>query len=330
MVPARTSVEELGDVAAGRGGAAVPADVAEEDVGERDVDVVGDADDADGRAGPGDRQRGGHGLGGADALHRRVDTDAVGELEHEGVRFVAAGLDDVGGAERAGQRLAGRVAAQGDDPLGAEAVRGEDGGEADGAVTDDGDRAARLDAGADGGVVPGRHHVGQGQQRPQHGVGVAGAGDRDEGAVGERDADGFALAAVDGAVAEVAAGDAADRRAVQAVRAGAVAVDERGDHQVADGDGGDVAADVFDDADELVADRADGVVGLAAVVPEVRPAHAAQHDPHDGVGRLLDDRIRSGPDRDRPGPVEDGCTHQMTPRREVPPRCGPPNHHRAT
>jgi hypothetical protein len=56
---------------------------------------------------------------------------------------------------------------------------------------------------------------------------VAGAGDRDEGAVGERDADGFALAAVDGAVAEVAAGDAADRRTVEAVRAGAVAVDER-------------------------------------------------------------------------------------------------------
>ena len=91
---------------------------------------------------------------------------------------------------------------------------GEDGGEADGAVTDDGDGVAPLDAGADGGVVAGRHHVGQGQQRAQHGVGVAGAGDRDEGAVGERDADGFALAAVDGAVAEVAAGDAADRRAV--------------------------------------------------------------------------------------------------------------------
>ena len=58
-------------------------------------------------------------------------------------------------------------------------------------------------------------------------------------------------------------------------RAGAVAEDERGDHQIAGGDGRDVAADVFDDADELVADRADGVVGLAPVVPEVRPAHAA-------------------------------------------------------
>ena len=47
-------------------------------------------------------------------------------------------------------------------------------------------------------------------------------------------------------------------------------------------DGGDGAADLFDDADELVADRADGMVGLAAVVPEVRPAHAGQDNPHDG------------------------------------------------
>jgi hypothetical protein len=82
------------------------------------------------------------------------------------------------------------------------------------------------------------------------------------------------------------------------VRAGAVAVDERCDHQITARHGGHVAADLLDDADELVADRADGVVGLAAVVPKVRPAHAAHHDPHHRIARFLDDRIRSGADRD--------------------------------
>ena len=52
-----------------------------------------------------------------------------------------------------------------------------------------------------------------------------------------------------------------------------------------------LGADVLDDADELVADGADGVLGLAPVVPEVRAAHAGQHHPHDRVGRLLDGRV---------------------------------------
>ena len=55
---------------------------------------------------------------------------------------------------------------------------------------------AGLDLGADGGVVAGGHDVGERQQRAQHLVGVAGAGDGDERAVGERDADRLALAAV--------------------------------------------------------------------------------------------------------------------------------------
>ena len=58
------------------------------------------------------------------------------------VRLVAAGLDDVGGAELAGQLLPARMTAERDDALGAEPLRGQHGGQADGAVPDDRHRVA--------------------------------------------------------------------------------------------------------------------------------------------------------------------------------------------
>ena len=75
---------------------------------------------------------------------------------------------------------------------------------------------------------------------------------------------------------------------------------------------GDVGADVFDDADELVADRADRVLGLAPVVPEVRTAHARHHDTDDRVGRVLDTRVGSLADLDRSRTVEDRCSHHIS------------------
>ena len=56
--------------------------------------------------------------------------------------LVAAHLDDVGGAELAGDLLARRVARHGDDPLGAHPRGGEDAAQADGAVADDHDGVA--------------------------------------------------------------------------------------------------------------------------------------------------------------------------------------------
>ena len=107
--------------------------------------------------------------------------------------------------------------------------------------------------------------------------------------VGERDADGLALAAVDPVVAERAAverSSTSSRRGT--VRARAVAVGERGDDEVALGEAVHVDADLLHDADELVPDRAELVRRLAAVVPEVGAADAAEHDAHDGVGRRAD------------------------------------------
>ena len=135
------------------------------------------------------------------------------------------------------------------------------------------------------------------------------SGDRDEGAAGQRDTDRLALAAVDVAVAEVAACEAGDGRPVQAVRTGHVAVDERGDHQVTLADSPHLSAGLLDHADELMPDRPGCVRRLAPVVPQVRPAYAAQHHPHDGVGRLLDHRIRPLSGLDCPRPVEYRSSH---------------------
>jgi hypothetical protein len=96
---------------------------------------------------------------------------------------------------------------------------------------------------------------------------------------------------------------------VLAVGAAAIAVDERGDDEVASADALDVGTDVLDDADELVADRTDCMVGLAPVVPEVRPADAAEDDAHHGIRGLLDGRVGSIAHGDRAGAVEDRCTH---------------------
>ena len=113
-------------------------------------------------------------LRGADALQRGVDADAVGELAGRRRSASSPRASTMSVAPnvrascwRAGLRLRAMIRSA---PRRSD---GEHGGEADGAVADDGDRVARLDAGADGGVVAGRHDVGQGQQRPQHRVGVA-------------------------------------------------------------------------------------------------------------------------------------------------------------
>ena len=93
-------------------------------------------------AGPGDGERGRDGLLGADALQRRVGADAAGQVEHRLGGLLAAGLDDVGGAELAGDLLPVSVAAERDDALGAEPLGGQHGAQADGPVPDHRDRVA--------------------------------------------------------------------------------------------------------------------------------------------------------------------------------------------
>ena len=150
--------------------------------------------------------------------------------------LVAALGDHVGGAEFAAEVGAVRVPAHQDDPFGAEPLRGQDGGQPDRAVADDGHGGPRGDAGGDGAVVAGREDVGQGQQRRQQ-RGVLADGQLDQGALGLRDADRFALAAVDAVAAPVAAVPAGGLQALAAEVAGVVRPDERRDHEVAGASG---------------------------------------------------------------------------------------------
>src|SRR3954453_2454662 len=276
-------VERFRDVGARRGGTTQDALRPVEQLRRRELDSVRDADVADHGARSRNRERGLHRLASADAFERRVDADAAGEC-HDGLgHLLAAPFDEVGGAELLRQRLRAGVAAEGDYALGTEPLDGQDARDPDRAVADDRDRLASLDARADGGVMAGGQHVRERQERVQHLVRMAGARHRHERAVGERDAYGLALAAV-AVLREEAAGQARGRDAVLAVRAGAVAVGERGDDEVALLDLLDVGADILDDADELVPDGAGRELGLTAVEPEVGAADARQDDTYDRVG----------------------------------------------
>jgi hypothetical protein len=113
-----------------------------------------------------------------------------------------------------------------------------------------------------------------------------------------------------GAVAEAAAAGAVRLEAVLARRAGAIAVGERRDDEITRRKVRDRRTDCLDDADELVADAADGVLVDAAVVPQVRAAHATPDDPHDRVSRLLDDRVGPLSYLDRPGSFEYRSSHR--------------------
>ena len=236
----------------------------------------------------------------------RVGAEAAGELLDLRDTGVAALLDDVGGAELAGERLPVGVAAERDDALGAELLGGQDAEQADRAVTDDRDGLARAGLGGDGGEPAGAEHVGGRHQRRDE-VRVRLPGGRDEGAVGERDAGQLGLGA-----------EGAHQDAVHAVRlvagladlAGVVGGPEGADDEVADLDGADLGADLLDDADVLVAHHL--VVDRlgAAVGPQVAAADAGRRQADDRVGRLDDLRVLAVLDPHVPGPVHDNLTHR--------------------
>ena len=107
-----------------------------EQVGPVEPDAVGDADVADRTAGPHGADRLLHRLPGADAFQDAVGAQTVGQLLDVGHAVLAAFGHDVGGAELAGQPLAARVPAYGNNPLGAELFGGQHSAQADRAVTD--------------------------------------------------------------------------------------------------------------------------------------------------------------------------------------------------
>ena len=135
-------------------------------------------------------------------------------------------------------------------------------------------------------MVAGAHHVGEREQRRHQRVVLADR-QRVERAVGVGDAQRLGLRAVEaGAVAEEAAVHAGGVQALVAEHAGAVRRSERHDDHVAALDRPDVAADVLDDADRLMAHPLAGRRRPAVVGPQVAAADAGAGDADDRVGRL--------------------------------------------
>ena len=81
----------------------------------------------------------------ADALEHGVRAESAGELAHALDRLLAALAHDIGRAELARQRDPVGMPAEDHDLFRAEAPRGDDAAEADGAVADDRDRLPRAD-----------------------------------------------------------------------------------------------------------------------------------------------------------------------------------------
>src|SRR5207253_7428407 len=118
--------EQLLDVRADRGGAAADREVVvERRLRGGDRLVMGDTDAADGATRTGNADRGEHRLVGADTLEHGVDAEAAGQLAHPRYRRFTAFAHDVRRAERFRERDAIGMPAQKDDPLGAEAARGD-------------------------------------------------------------------------------------------------------------------------------------------------------------------------------------------------------------
>jgi hypothetical protein len=170
---------------------------------------------------------------------------------------------------------------------------------------------ALLTALRDDVVVAGAEHVGQREQRRDE-CGVLGDRQLDQGAVGQRDTHGLALGAVDVAGGPEPAADARGVQALAAVLAGPVGVGERRDDQVALLHDGHVGAGVLDHAEELVPHSCRPIrSGHGVVRVQVAAADAGPHHADQGVGGLLDDRIRDVLDTDVAGCVHERCSHEV-------------------
>src|SRR5436309_3699304 len=248
-------IEELGDVLAHRRDAAAQPDVAEEQVLDRHLDAMRNADIPNDRARSCDGERGRHRLAGADALECGIDTDPTGELENCLDRRVAPLGDDVRRAEGPCKLLPCGIATESDDASRSQPAGRDDGAEAHGAVADDRHDAVRPNAGAHRDMVTRAHHIGQREQRAHCLVRVIRAGDAHESRIRERHTNHLALTSIYSAISERAASDAVRCPPSPAVGARSVVERERCDDEIALGDHVNGRSDLLDDSDELVADR---------------------------------------------------------------------------
>lgn len=106
------------------------------------------------------------------AFKGSVGAGSVGHRHDFGDNFIASFCDDVCCTEFKGEFLAVYVAAHGNDALGSAHSGGNDAAEADSAVTHDDDGIPFLHFSRSGGMVAGRHDIGQCQEGIEVGIGV--------------------------------------------------------------------------------------------------------------------------------------------------------------
>jgi hypothetical protein len=143
------------------------------------------------------------------------------------------------------------MAAHGDDPLSPQLAGGQHGQQPHRAIPDHRHGLARPGLGGHGGEPARAEHIGGGQQAREQVVGRE-VGGGDQGAVGQRDPQQLGLGTQGAHGRTLAAGALV---AGLAQLAGVVGGPEGADHELARPDRGDLAADLLDDADVLMAHR---------------------------------------------------------------------------
>src|SRR5207248_5290019 len=143
-LPVPYEVDQLGQVAAHRGGTAMEVNVGEEQSLAVQLDPMRNADigDVPALASAADRLQ--HRFLRPNALKHRVSTDSIGHVHDPGYALVATLSHDVGRAEFACELLPRLVTAHRDDPLCTDLPGGEHAEGADRAVTEDHDCRALL------------------------------------------------------------------------------------------------------------------------------------------------------------------------------------------
>jgi len=201
------------------------------------------------------------------------------------------------------------VAAEQEDPLGTESLRGDHAAQPDGAVADHSDRLAGADIGREGRVVAGAHHIGKREQR-RHEFVVRTDRQDHECPLGLRNTHRFALTAVDVVAAVSAAMETGALQPFAAEGTGSIRPEERRDDEVADLDGLHVGADRLDDTDELVPHSPAGIVVRHRLVrPEIATADRGARDLNERIGRVDQPGVRNILDANIAGSVHEGGAH---------------------
>jgi predicted metal-dependent enzyme (double-stranded beta helix superfamily) len=224
---------------------------------------------------------------------------------------LAALVHDICRPELPPERRPSGVAAEQDDPVGAEALRCDHTAEPDGAVADYGDGLAGSDLRRQGSVVAGAHHIGECEQRRHQGV-VRVHRQRDQRSVRLRHAYRLALTAVDTIDAVPASVEAFALHAFPAEDARSVRPEKRRNDQVAGVDRLHIGADCLDDSDELVPHPPPGVgVRHRLVRPQVAPADRGSRHTNESICGVDQASVRDILDPDVAGFVHDGCAHEQ-------------------